>query len=197
MYTKNVPDMQKLKFKGGAVVDPDSNLEDKASVYKVFITDFMSQSIYYFYLLQANNKFYNSVLGYTNLERGTNSYYKLQLLQKDGRKNRFYLFRAWGRIGTTIGGSKVEDYYNVEEAVRAFDTIYEEKSGKPFLSTNKDKIAGKFYPLDIDYGKETESIKLDAKESKSKLNEAVKNLISLLFDIERMKSTLVEFEVCY
>ena len=50
---------------------------------------------------------WNAVLGLVDVIRGTNSYYKLQLLEGDSSKN-YYVFRSWGRVGTTIGGSKTE-----------------------------------------------------------------------------------------
>ena len=50
---------------------------------------------------------YNAVLGMVDIVRGTNSYYKLQLLEADKGKD-YNVFRAWGRVGTTIGGNKIE-----------------------------------------------------------------------------------------
>lgn len=35
---------------------------------------------------------------------------------------RYYLFRSWGRIGTTIGGSKTEDFgHDLSEAKEEFE----------------------------------------------------------------------------
>ena len=50
---------------------------------------------------------YNAVLGMVDIVKGTNSYYKLQVLESDKGSN-YQLFRAWGRVGTTIGGNKLE-----------------------------------------------------------------------------------------
>ena len=50
---------------------------------------------------------YNAVLGMVDVMKGTNSYYKLQLLESDSGGH-YQLFRAWGRVGTTIGGNKLE-----------------------------------------------------------------------------------------
>lgn len=41
---------------------------------------------------------------------------------------RFWLFRSWGRIGTTIGGNKVEDCKSVHDAIHRFEELYEEKT---------------------------------------------------------------------
>ena len=50
---------------------------------------------------------YNAVLGLVDVVRGTNSYYKLQLLEGDAVKN-YCVFRAWGRVGTAVGNNKLE-----------------------------------------------------------------------------------------
>ena len=63
MFTRSVPATQKMKLKGGAAVDPDSELEDVAHV------------------LEDKGEIYNAVLGMVDIVRGTNSYYKLQILE--------------------------------------------------------------------------------------------------------------------
>jgi poly [ADP-ribose] polymerase len=65
MFTKSIPSKIKLKLKGGAAVDPDSNLEDIAHVFK------------------GKDDIYNAVLGITDIQSGKNSYYKLQVLESD------------------------------------------------------------------------------------------------------------------
>lgn len=69
MFTKSVPKSVTMKIKGGGAVDPDSGLDDIAHVY------------------QKGPDKYTAVLGLTDLQRGKNSYYKLQVLEDD-RKNR-------------------------------------------------------------------------------------------------------------
>lgn len=58
----------KLTVKGGAVVDPDSGLEDTH------------------HILSFNSSVYAAVLGLVDLTRGSNSYYKLQILEPDDPK---------------------------------------------------------------------------------------------------------------
>ena len=66
---------------------------------------------------------------------------------------RWYLFRSWGRVGTKIGDSKLEDYRSKNDALDQFINLYEEKTGNTWKN-RKDfvKLPGKLYPLDIDYG---------------------------------------------
>ena len=58
-------------------------------------------------MLEDGGVVYNAVLGMVDIVRGTNSYYKLQVLEGD-RSRSYYVFRSWGRVGTTIGGTKTE-----------------------------------------------------------------------------------------
>jgi len=174
--SSSLPKSVKLKLKGGGYVDPDSGLQNKAHVYKV------------------KDKLYNAVLGNVNVQDGKNSFYKLQILKHD-KKNKYYLFRAWGRIGTTIGGNKIDDYEDVNDALRDFEFHFEEKSGNKWKSRNEfKKVAGKMCMLDLDMG-ESETKKLSVSDSKSTLAKPVKELITMIFDIESMKAAMLEFEI--
>ena len=76
-------------MKGAAAVDPESELDHSHHV------------------LEEGKTIWNAVLGLVDMVRGTNSYYKLQLLEGDKSKS-YYIFRSWGRVGTTIGSTKTE-----------------------------------------------------------------------------------------
>ena len=58
-------------------------------------------------VLDESGTVYNAVLGMVDITKGTNSYYKLQVL-KSNYGAQYQLFRSWGRVGTTIGGNKLE-----------------------------------------------------------------------------------------
>lgn len=126
----------KMKLKGGAVVDPDSGLEDDGHV-----------------MIETSTKEpYSCVLGLVDISRGSNSFYKLQIIEHDKNKN-WYLFRAWGRVGTTIGGNKLESYYNKEDVLTAFEDLYLDKTGNEWSERKRaSKVPGKFFPLEMDYG---------------------------------------------
>lgn len=135
----------KMKVKGGAIVDPETGLEDEAHV-----------------LLEPGTKDpYSVVLGLVDIVRGTNSYYKMQIIEED-KKAIFYLFRSWGRVGTTIGGNKLEKYSKKHDAVSEFCHLYLDKTGNEWDSRKyASKKPNKFYPLEMDYG----NVKLNAKIS--------------------------------
>jgi poly [ADP-ribose] polymerase len=176
---ESVAQKRKLTMKGGSVVDPDSGLEDTHHVY------------------ESSGVIYNAVLGMVDIVRGTNSYYKLQLLEGDKRAD-YCLFRAWGRVGTTIGGNKLESFdSDVEDALDEFMRLYEEKTGTSWYDRkHATKIPGKFYPLEIDYGGDDDaSLVLSSAGSKSKLAPEIQDFIKMIFDIETMKKALKEFEI--
>uniref|UniRef100_A0A667ZY40 Poly [ADP-ribose] polymerase n=1 Tax=Myripristis murdjan TaxID=586833 RepID=A0A667ZY40_9TELE len=168
----------KLTVKGGAAVDPDSGLENSAHV------------------LEQSGKMYSATLGLVDIVRGTNSYYKLQLLEDDVQK-RYWVFRSWGRVGTTIGGNKLDKFHDKNSAMDNFLGVYKEKTGNAWGSTNFTKYPNKFYPLEIDYGQDEEAVKkLTASAgTKSQLAKPVQELIRMIFDVESMKKAMVEFEI--
>ncbi|XP_071539623.1 poly [ADP-ribose] polymerase 1 [Panulirus ornatus] len=175
-FIRNMPEKQKMKLKGGAVVDPDSGLENSAHVY------------------QRGSNIYNCVLGLVDIVRGTNSYYKLQVLEADN-KRRWWVFRSWGRIGTTIGNHKLEEREDLNDAITQFEALYEEKTGNRFNTDNYKKVPGCWYPLDIDYGQDNESAVPLIPGLKSKLPKAVQEFVALIFDVDTMKKSLIEFEI--
>ncbi|EMP24541.1 Poly [ADP-ribose] polymerase 1, partial [Chelonia mydas] len=167
----------KLTVKGGAAVDPDSGLEDSAHVF------------------EKSGKIFSATLGLVDIVRGTNSYYKLQLLEDD-REIRYWVFRSWGRVGTVIGSNKLEQMPSKDDAIEHFLNLYEEKTGNSWHSKNFTKYPKKFYPLEIDYGQDEEAVrKLTVSAgTKSKLPKPVQDLIKMIFDVESMKKAMVEFE---
>ncbi|XP_047526673.1 poly [ADP-ribose] polymerase [Vanessa atalanta] len=176
MYAKSKSTITKLKIKGGTAVDPDSGLEELAHVYQA-----------------PDGSKYTAVLSKTDVVAGKNSYYKLQVLRADG-KNKFWLFRSWGRIGTPIGGNKVEECKTLNEAIEKFENLYMERTQNPWEERqNFVKMPESYYPIDMDYSDEpAASLQVDKQCS---LHMSVQNLIQRIFNIDNMKKTLLEFEL--
>ena len=65
---KSVPKLTKMTLKGGGAVDAESGHEHDCHIYK------------------EGDVIYSATLGLVDLIRGTNSYYKLQLLEHDNKK---------------------------------------------------------------------------------------------------------------
>ena len=76
--------------------------------------------------------------------------------------------------------------------------LYEKQTGNRWSQRNNfKKVANKMYPMDLDYGQDNAELskKLEVESSKSKLDKAIKELVTMIFDIESMKKAMVEFEV--
>ena len=72
------------------------------------------------------------------------------MLQAD-EGNRFWVFRSWGRIGTTIRNMKTEEMKSLNEAKKHFEKVYEEKTGNCWdMRENFKKVPGLMYPIDVD-----------------------------------------------
>ncbi|VEL14900.1 unnamed protein product [Protopolystoma xenopodis] len=125
--------LAKFRIKGGAVVAPESGLDNQASI-----------------LSDGRGKPLNATLGMVDLVRGSNSFYKLQALKADASLN-FWVFRHWGRIGTSIGGTKLEAFSNKILAEDSFKLLYLEKTGNSWDNPSFTKVPKKFYPLELDY----------------------------------------------
>ncbi|EFN69632.1 Poly [ADP-ribose] polymerase [Camponotus floridanus] len=173
-FEKSSSGKVKVKVKGGGAVDPDSGLENCAHIYQ-----------------KGKNK-YTATLGLTDIQSKKNSYYKLQILKHD-KFERYHLFRSWGRIGTTIGGNKLEEL-SLEECIEQFESLYEEKTGNQWKNRQHFvKVPNLMYPIDIDHGDE-EIASLDS-DIKSNLAEPIQNLMRLIFDVAEMKKVMLEFEI--
>lgn len=91
-----------------------------------------------------------------DVSRGTNSYYKIQLLESRGT---YFVFRAWGRIGTTIGeltrmerpyatsrrstrshvfklpgSNKLQEHATLQDALLEFKSVFLDKTGNEWES---------------------------------------------------------------
>lgn len=104
------------------------------------------------------------------------------------------MFSAWGRIGTTIGGNKTVPCASRSHAIQVFNDLYIEKTGNVFNAATFTKKPGKLYPIDVDYGDDDALVATDS-SIPSNLPEQVQTLIQLIFDVNQMKKTMVEFDL--
>ncbi|KRZ17849.1 Poly [ADP-ribose] polymerase 1 [Trichinella zimbabwensis] len=169
-------DHGKVIIKGGGAVHACSGLHEIAHVY------------------QQNGKTYDVVLNAVDVDSGRNSYYKLQILKHD-HLDQFWVSRAWGRIGTTIGSHLLESFDTALEAVEFFCEMYLEKTGNDWNSKKFIKHSNKFYPVKIEYFTKIRSPPKIRPGSKSALPKAVKELMKLIFNVQAFKHTMLEFSV--
>jgi len=169
-----------VKVKGRGAVDEDSGLEDVAHV------------------LEEGKEVWMATLNITDITSGVNSYYVLQLLESD-TKGEYWVFRKWGRVGTTIGSNKLTSFGRAKEAAKEdFCTVYLDKTGNDWQDRDQfQKKPGKFYPIDVDYSADDDLLDQADTESdvQSKLDPRVQDIIKIFFNVEQIKKTLLSMEI--
>ncbi|KHJ87626.1 Poly(ADP-ribose) polymerase catalytic domain protein [Oesophagostomum dentatum] len=130
------------------------------------------------------------------MQSNRNSYYKIQLLRHDSSKI-FYLFRSWGRVGTTIGGNKTETFNDEHSAVASFERLFLEKTGNYWQhKDNFEKKPGLMGLIETDFSELDQSKKSEiAPGSKTKLDRAIKEIIMMIFDINQLKQSMLGFQL--
>ncbi|CAN6545380.1 unnamed protein product [Malus baccata var. baccata] len=169
-----------VKVKGRSAVHESSGLQDTG------------------HILEDGKSIYNTTLSMSDLSTGVNSYYILQIVQDD-KSSDCHVFRKWGRVGNDkIGGSKLEDM-SKSDAIHEFKRLFLEKTGNPWEAweqkQNFQKQAGRFFPLDIDYGVNKQVSKKNQNNAGSKLAPQLAELMKMLFNVETYRAAMMEFEI--
>ncbi|KAM1539365.1 hypothetical protein FF1_004080 [Malus domestica] len=172
--------MVTVKVKGRSAVHESSGLQDTG------------------HILEDGKSIYNTTLSMSDLSTGVNSYYILQIIQDD-KSSDCYVFRKWGRVGNDkIGGNKLEDM-SKSDAIREFKRLFLEKTGNSWEAweqkQNFQKQAGKFFPLDIDYGINKQVSRKNQNNGDSKLAPQLAELMKMLFNVETYRAAMMEFEI--
>lgn len=148
------------------------------------------------HVLESGGVTYSETLNRTDVTAGANSFYVLQILVRRSGPGA-HLFRRWGRVGTSIGDSRLERM-GVEEAVQEFKRVFREKTGNTYSAGRAfEKVPGFFYPLEIEYGGDSGAAGGSTVEpgSTSALPLPVQQLMRMLFDVSRIERALVEMEI--
>lgn len=177
----SVPKSQTLIVKDGTAVDPDSGYAEVGRVYR------------------AGPHVYSVVLNCVDVTKDKNSFYKIQVIEHETKKE-YFLFRAWGRIGCDVGGNSCKRMDSRNDAIENFEQLFKERTGNDFSTVaagNFRRNHGSYFPVEMDYGDskvKEEEPELKYSES-SKLDKAVQELICFIFDIQRMQRAMKQFEL--
>lgn len=175
--------IKKVVIKNGAAVEPESGMVECGHVYE-----------------PHPGELHTSVMNMTDVTTGKNSFYILQLLEHDN-KNKWTVFRKWGRLGDDdIGGTKVTDYPLVSAAKREFEKTFKDKTGNEWRDRkNLKKVYGKFLPLEIDFSddgsKPGDGAEMKTQGYTGTLPQATQDFVKLVFDIKAMNDALKEMEI--
>jgi predicted DNA-binding WGR domain protein len=150
---------------------------------------------------------YATMLNMTDLtqgQSGRNSFY-LMMIVTNAKKNKFVLFRKWGRVGQEDAPT-TEGEYSKDDAIAEFERIFFEKTKNTwdqFLEDTYEKKPGKFFPIELG-GDEEEPVD-DAKLKRAKeilqagttckLDSRVQELVKLLFDTNMFKEQMKEMKI--
>ncbi|CAG9535656.1 unnamed protein product [Cercopithifilaria johnstoni] len=172
--------MQQQIIKNGTVVDAECPLQEVVHVWK-----------------DENGKLWETTLGTADFQTGANSFYKLQLLKHDCKQN-YYLFRSWGRVGTSIGGAKTDKYRgDLERAKMTFEKLFNERTANNWNDIeNFKKVPGKMSLIETHYESSKELQKFVVKPgSLSKLPRPIQQIIKMIFDVDAMNDVLESLEI--
>jgi hypothetical protein len=91
-------------------------------------------------------------------------------------------------------------YRSIDDAIEEFKQVYFDKTGNEWVDRRSfRKRPNKFYPLELDFGNTDTNLKRitydDSVSLVSKLEKPVHDLIRLIFDVEKMKNAMIEFEI--
>uniref|UniRef100_A0A5S6QUU3 Poly [ADP-ribose] polymerase n=1 Tax=Trichuris muris TaxID=70415 RepID=A0A5S6QUU3_TRIMR len=177
-FYESVPKKTTLLLKRGGAVEPDSGLTEVAHIHQ-----------------DQDGTAYNAVLQAVDVQNGQNSYYKIQLLKHDA-KEKYWLFRSWGRVGTTIGDKILEKHSDELSAICSFSKIYASKTGNKWEDRDSFvKYPSKFVPVEINY--ETDALPKPATRSDlpSDLPKETQQLLMDIYNVAKMRNTMAEFNL--
>lgn len=105
---------------------------------------------------RSKQRVYSEMLSQTDMVSGTNSFYTLCVLEsdKDSGSSCYWVWRRWGRIGVSQGGTKLEEFQsNKEKAIQNFSSLYQQKTGNSYGHKASDFVQkpGKFSRVDIQH----------------------------------------------
>lgn len=117
----------------------------------------------------------------------------MQLLESSVNR-KFWVFEAWGRIGSpSIGSKQLQCYRDLHSALCRFHTVY---TANRFENTFRRfrKQHNKYHRLDVEIQKQKKT-KADNCHQASKLDAPVFNLMEMLFDINKVEQLLNSCEL--
>ncbi|MCE3049243.1 Poly [Datura stramonium] len=151
-------------------------------------------------ILEKDGLLYNCALSVCNQKRELNDFCVMQLIMSP--ENRLHMYYRKGRIGDSLrADDKLEEWENVDDAIKEFARLFEELTGNEFESWEREKKIQKkhhkFFPIDIDDGVEVRHGALGLRQlgsaaAHSKLDPAVANFMKVLCSQEIYRYALME-----
>uniref|UniRef100_H2Y863 Poly [ADP-ribose] polymerase n=1 Tax=Ciona savignyi TaxID=51511 RepID=H2Y863_CIOSA len=148
-----------------------------------------------FHVFVSGGNVFNAMLNQTNIGQNNNKYYLLQILQSNSGLE-FCVWFRWGRVGK-VAGTNLQRVGH-ERAVEIFEKKFKDKTSNFWeCRTEFEKIPGKYDYLEMDYGEEkqeNDQKKENHNKIESKLDERVKAVMELIFDMKEFENSVKEMK---
>ncbi|XP_010326979.1 protein ADP-ribosyltransferase PARP3-like isoform X2 [Solanum lycopersicum] len=151
-------------------------------------------------ILEKDGLLYNCALSICNQKKKLNDFCIMQLVMSS--ENRLHMYLRRGRNGDSLrADDKLEEWENVDYAIKEFARLFEEMTGNEFEHWEREKKIHKkhhkFYPIDIDDGIEVRHGALGLRQlgsaaAHSKLDSVVANFMKVLCSQEIYRYALME-----
>jgi predicted DNA-binding WGR domain protein len=142
-------------------------------------------------VFQHLDEAYTCTLNQTSIEDNKNKFYIMQLIQKD---TNIIHFIRYGRIGE-IGKLSEDIHTENKSAIVAFEKQFKLKTGNNWKDRkNFIKKEGKYFLTETIYEVEKSAI-MEIKQTASKLDTRVQQLIKFISDVETMNKSLIELNI--
>ena len=156
--------------KGRAAVDSECSKSSDCHVY------------------EEPSKIWCCTLNQADLKDNANKFYLIQLLAHDKTSNLFYVWNRWGRVGYSGQNALKGPFTEIDRAKAEYNKKYSEKTRGGYIEvhiTYEDDDQSEPQPL-------KKALREESKAEDSKLDQRVKDLINLIFDLKTMSNTLAE-----
>ena len=123
--------------------------------------------------------YYECTLNQTDIKRGSNKFYIMQILKPPAHKY-YYLWTRYGRVGEK-GNSNVATFESEYSAIRKFEATFRSKTGNRFNDDFVEK-SGKYTLIDLS----EDDVEIEDKKILCNLDPRLQNVLSLISNNERI-----------
>nr|USW07835.1 poly [ADP-ribose] polymerase 1 [Crypthecodinium cohnii] len=103
---------------------------------------------------KSKKRVYSEMLTRTDVATGANSFYTMHLLESDDASSRkYWVFRKWGRIGVSQGGTKLQEFPSLQSAINDFSKQFYDKTGNQYSEASSSFVVktGKFVRIELEH----------------------------------------------
>ncbi|EXJ72418.1 uncharacterized protein A1O5_04922 [Cladophialophora psammophila CBS 110553] len=169
---------------------------------QVPVDQFVICASHYAVHVDDSGTIYDATLNKSDAKVNNNKFYRLQLLNK---RNEFYTWTRWGRVGEN-GQSKLLGDSSLDDARRLFEMKFKEKAGLTWENRDAPSKKGKYAYLEINYADsedeaEKAAVQVRPKDesprkekvfAESKLVPPVQRLMELIFNLQFFNNTMAD-----